>query len=76
MRPAPSPPPRVRPELILLSPGDLAQLLSQAKARFSDISWYADDGTQVFAHKAVVYARAAGAYPSLQASLAVRVPCY
>lgn len=76
MRPAPRPPPRVQPELILPSPGDLAQLLSQAKARFSDISWYADDGTQVFAHKAVVYARAAGASRSLHASLATRLPSY
>lgn len=43
---------------------DLQNLLHHAKARFSDVSWVSSDGggQVIHAHKAVVYARASGAY--------------
>lgn len=35
-------------------------MLLQAKSRFADVTWVADDGTLVLGHKCIVYARAAG----------------
>lgn len=44
---------------------DLSELLLQAKSRFADVTWVADDGTLVHGHKCIVYARAAGETPSV-----------
>lgn len=41
---------------------DLSLLLREARARFGDLAWHAPDGRTVYAHKAVVYSRAAGSF--------------
>lgn len=39
---------------------DLATMLAQAQARFGDVSWQTETGEAIWAHKAIVYSRAAG----------------
>ena len=39
---------------------DLRELRSDAKARFADVSWEDGNGGIIYAHKAIVYSRAAG----------------